>query len=51
MRTEDEIKEKIIEVKSLKLPEYYPDRHNARKLNHLIVKALEWVLEDTDNVR
>ncbi len=48
MRTEEEIREKIIEVKSQKLPEYYPDRHNARKLNHLIVKALEWVLEDTD---
>lgn len=48
MRTEDEIREKIREVKSRKLPEYYPDRHNARKLNRLIAEALEWVLEDTE---
>ena len=48
MRSEQEIREKIIEVKSQKLPEYYPDRHNARQVKNLIVEILEWIVEDTE---
>jgi len=48
MKTEEEIKEKIIEVQLLKLPKNNPDRFYAKKLNNAVIKALEWVLGESE---
>ena len=46
MRSETEIRQKIVEVQLLKLPKNNPDRFYAKKLNNAVIKALEWVLQD-----
>lgn len=46
MRSEDEIRQKIVEVQLLKLPKNNPDRFYAKRLNNAVITALEWVLEE-----
>ena len=46
MRSETEIRQKIVEVQLLKLPKNDPDRFYAERLNNAVIKALEWVLQE-----
>lgn len=46
MRSEPEIRKKIVEVQLLKLPKNNPDRFYAKKLSNAVIEALEWVLQE-----
>lgn len=48
MKTEEEIRERIHEVKLLKLPKNNPDRFYAKKLNNAVITALKWVLDESN---
>lgn len=48
MSSEDEIKQKIIEVQSLKLPKNEPDRYYAEQLKDVVINILEWVLQENN---